>query len=91
MSKDLKVLSLERSAPTKRLGSVTDPEVVVSEEKEPGVRVLVMESKRGKEYSVPSFHSPLPEKDLCLRLWVKQPRNEDIWARMRLGWLASGA
>ena len=44
-----------------------------------------MGSKRGKEYSVPSFHSPLPEKDLCLRLWVKQPRNEDIWARRKLG------
>ena len=49
-----------------------------------------MGPKQGKEYSVPSFHSPLLEKDLCLRLWVKQPRNEDIWARMKLGWLPSG-
>ena len=49
-----------------------------------------MESKRGKEYSKFPCSTLLCLKRILPRLWVKQPRSKDTWARMRLvrsyGW-----
>ena len=58
MNKDLKLLSLARRALTKGLGSVSDPEAVVSEEKEPGVKEFWLWSQSGGK-NIQSFLVPL--------------------------------